>query len=60
MLFPGRRAWWYIERHPLAFSKGGSQGHSFFRAPNPPFGAVFTYYLKEDLLTAAKLRRKSG
>jgi len=59
MLFPGRKAWWYIERHPLAFSKGGSQGHSFFRAPNPPFGAVFTYYLKEDLLTEREARIES-
>ena len=45
MLFPGRKAWWYIERHPLNFSEGGSQGHSYFRAPNPPFGALFTYCL---------------
>ena len=59
MLFPGRRAWWYIERHPLAFSKGGSQGHSYYRAPNPPFGAVFTYYLKDDLLTQRETRIKS-
>ena len=48
MLFPGRDALWYIEQHPLAFSEGGSQGHSFFRAPNPDFGANFTYYLAED------------
>jgi len=59
MLFPSRKAWWYIERHPLAFSKGGSQGHSFFRAPNPDFGAVFTYYLKEDLLTERETRIES-
>ncbi len=48
LLFPGRKALWYIEQHPLAFSEGGSQGHSFYRAPNPPFGANFTYYLAED------------
>ena len=59
MLFPGRKAWWYIERHPLAFSEGGSQGHSFYRAPNPPFGAVFTYYLKEDLQTQREARIES-
>jgi len=59
MLFPGRRAWWYIERHPLAFSEGGSQGHSFYRAPNPPFGAVFTYYLKDDLKTEREKRIES-
>ena len=59
MLFPGRKAWWYIERNPLAFSEGGSQGHSFYRAPNPPFGAVFTYYLKEDLQTQREARIES-
>ena len=59
LLFPGRKAWWYVERHPLAFSEGGSQGHSFFRAPNPPFGAVFTYYLKDDLQTLAQARQES-
>jgi len=58
-LFPGRRAWWYIERHPLNFSEGGSQGHSYYRAPNPPFGAVFTYYLKDDLTTEREVRIKS-
>ncbi len=59
MLFPGRRAWWYMERKPLAFSEGGSQGHSYFRAPNPPFGAVFTYYLKDDLKTLAAERQEA-
>ncbi len=59
LLFPGRRAWWYIEQHPLAFSEQGSQGHGYFRAPNPPFGAVFTYYLKEDLQTQAEIRQEA-
>ena len=58
LLFPTRRAWWYIEQHPLGFSEGASQGHSYLRAPNPPFGAVFTYYLKDDLLTQAKRRQE--
>ena len=57
LLFPTRKARWYIEEHPLGFSEGASQGHSFFRAPNPPFGAVFTYYLKDELKTQAKLRQ---
>ena len=57
MLFTPRDAWWYIERHPLGFSEGASQGHGYYRAPNPPFGATFTYYLKDDLQTAAKQRQ---
>ena len=58
LLFPGRDALWYIEQHPLAFSEGGSQGHSFFRAPNPEFGANFTYYLSEDSPTLKEKREK--
>ena len=56
MLFPGRKALWYIEQHPLAFSEGGSQGHGYYRAPNPPFGANFTYYLAEDIPSLADTR----
>jgi len=56
MLFPGRDALWYIEQHPLAFSEGGSQGHSYFRAPNPDFGANFTYYLAEDAQSLKDIR----
>ena len=59
LLFPGRRARWYMERHPLAFTPGGSQGHSYYRAPNPPFGAVFTYYLNEDLKSLEEIRQEN-
>ena len=58
MLFPGRKAWWYIEQHPLAFSAGGAQGHGYFRAPNPPFGANFTYYLAEDIKSLKEQREE--
>lgn len=57
LLFQPRDAWWYMERHPLGFSEGASQGHGYFRAPNPPFGASFTYYLKDDLQSSAKQRQ---
>ena len=33
------------------------QGETFFTAPNPPFGAVFTYYLKDELKTKRKARQ---
>ena len=58
MLFPGRDALWYIEQHPLAFSPGGSQGHGYYRAPNPPFGANFTYYLAENYQSLEQMRRE--
>ncbi len=59
LLFPGRRAWWYMEGHPLAFSEGGAQGHGYYRAPNPPFGAVFTYYLSDDIKSLAATRQEA-
>jgi len=55
---PGRKAWWYMERHPLGFTGGAAQGHSYFRAPNPPFGAVFTYYLKDGLKSLEAIRQE--
>ena len=49
-LFSTRRAWWYFPRPHLNFEGGkGDQGASHFVAPNPPFGAVFTYHLDKDL-----------
>ncbi len=56
-LFSTRKAWWYIPRPNLSFDAGkGSQGAEHFVAPNPPFGAVFSYYLQDSLKTAKTLR----
>ena len=55
-LFPVRQARWYIPRRPLGYGKKASQGDSLFVAPNPPFGAAFTYYLKEPLRTREESR----
>jgi len=57
-LFAPRRAWWYIQRQPLGGEGKASQGDSFYLAPNPPFGAVFTYYLRETLKTREKMRQE--
>ncbi len=60
-LFPVRDARWYIPQRPLGDREEGgvdSLGDSHFVAPNPPFGAVFTYYLKEELMSGADARRK--
>ena len=58
-LFPVREALWYIEQRPLGGGEKASQGDDFYTAPNPPFGAVFTYYLKEGLESRKEQRRKS-
>ncbi len=60
ILFPTRDAWWYIPRPDLSFNdKKGSQGASHYVAPNPDFGAVFTYYLKDGLKTGKETRQET-
>ncbi|MFV1968702.1 MAG: hypothetical protein ACC628_25050, partial [Pirellulaceae bacterium] len=55
-IFPVRKALLYIQNKPLGSSRG-TQGDSFFAAANPPFGAVFTYYLKKSLETRKSRRQ---
>jgi len=50
VLFPVRRTHWYVPKRPHSCATPGcvdSQGDAYFVSPNPPFGAVFTYYLAE-------------
>ncbi len=57
-VFPVRRSWLYVESVPLAIPDRAAQGADYFLAPNPPFGAVFTYHLKDDWKTAKAQRRE--
>jgi photosystem II stability/assembly factor-like uncharacterized protein len=58
VLFPVKKALQYVPLRPLDTSGKGSLGETFYLAPNPPFGSVFTYYLKEPLRTEAEQRRE--
>ena len=55
-LFPVRDALWYVPRRTLGWGAKASQGDDFFTAPNPDFGATFTYYLKDSLKTKKETR----
>jgi len=57
-VFPIKTAWWYVEARPLGGGEKASQGASFYTAPNPPFGATFTYYFRESLKTRRDQRRE--
>ncbi|MDQ1353809.1 MAG: hypothetical protein QG657_4116 [Acidobacteriota bacterium] len=52
-LFPVKDALLYIQA-PDKFTQGGN----LYRAPNPPFGATFTYYLRDAYLTQKETRQK--
>jgi photosystem II stability/assembly factor-like uncharacterized protein len=56
-LFPVKDALLYVERYPLGVPKKGFQGDAFYAAENPPYGAVFTAYLKEKIKTRKEKRQ---
>jgi photosystem II stability/assembly factor-like uncharacterized protein len=58
LLFPVKKTLHYVPQQPIGYGNKGMFGETFFSAPNPPFGATFTYYLKEPLRTAAEGRRE--
>ncbi|TRZ92785.1 glycosyl hydrolase [bacterium] len=58
ILFPVKKTLMYIPLKPLDSSGKGCLGETFYLAPNPPFGAVFTYYLKDSLKSGAEARRE--
>jgi len=58
-LFKVKKTLMYIPRKPLEMEGKGFQGDDYFITPNPPFGAVFTYYLKESLKSQKQLRQEA-
>ncbi|HTW57475.1 MAG TPA: hypothetical protein VMD99_05070 [Terriglobales bacterium] len=56
-MFPVKDALMYIQRHPLGGRGKGFQGDAYFTAENPPYGAVFTAYLKEKIKTKKEKRQ---
>jgi photosystem II stability/assembly factor-like uncharacterized protein len=61
MLFPTRPAPLYVQSSPLGLpdATGPSfQGSTYYAAANPPYGAVFTYYLKDALKTLRDARQE--
>jgi photosystem II stability/assembly factor-like uncharacterized protein len=57
-IFPIKTAPLYIPAAPLAGGEKAYQGSTFYTAPNPPYGAVITYHLKDALKTKKAERRE--
>ncbi|WP_460218967.1 WD40/YVTN/BNR-like repeat-containing protein [Psychroserpens sp. MEBiC05023] len=53
-LFKVKPAYWYIQKEDIY-----GQGNSKYAADNPPFGAVFTYYLSEELKSLKSQRQEA-
>ncbi len=58
-IFPVKTALLYVEEAPMAGGEKAYQGAQFYTAPNPEFGATFTYYLREALTTRKAQRQKA-
>jgi hypothetical protein len=56
-LFPIRKAWWYHPRFLLSEIEDHYIGADHFVAPNPDFGAAFTYHLRDGLKSKEKIRQ---
>ena len=57
VLFEIRDAWRYIPSVPMQAKGMPSQGSSSFRSENPPYGAVFTYLVKDLPETSSQIRK---
>jgi len=59
VLFPVKKALQYMPLRPIDSDTKGCLGETFYLASNPPYGAVFTYYLKDGIKSTAEARREA-
>ncbi len=55
-LYPVKDALLYVPTQQYGGRGHAFQGEMFFEGANPPFGAVFTYYLKDEIKTLKEKR----
>jgi photosystem II stability/assembly factor-like uncharacterized protein len=58
-IFPVKPAWMYVPATPFGLRGKSFLGESYYTAPNPPFGAIFTYSLGEEVKTRRKVRQEA-
>ena len=56
-IFPIKDAVMFIQSDPFGFRGVGFQGAGFYSAPNPPVGATFTYYIRDEYKSLKDKRR---
>lgn len=56
-IFPIEDALMYVQKRDIGWGKKGYQGDAYYTADNPPFGATFTYYLKESVKSLKQDRK---
>jgi photosystem II stability/assembly factor-like uncharacterized protein len=59
ILFPVADAWQYVPTRQYGLPGKAFLGEGFYTAANPPFGAIFTYYLKDKPKTRKERRKEA-
>jgi photosystem II stability/assembly factor-like uncharacterized protein len=59
LLFPPGKAQLFVPRSRIGDREKGFLGESYYTASNPPFGATFTWYLKEAPKTMKETRAEA-
>ncbi len=57
-IFPVKDSWMFLQSKPLGLRGKSFQGSGYYTASNPPVGAVFTYYLKDDIQSLKESRKE--
>ncbi len=57
-IFPIDDALMFIPSDPFGFKGVGFMGAGYFSAPNPPVGATFTYFIKDEVKSLKDKRRE--
>jgi len=57
-IYPIKDSWMFIEATPLGLRGKSFLGESYYMAENPPVGAVFTYYIKDEIQTLKEQRQE--
>ena len=57
--FPVKDTLMYVQSRPVGGRGKAHLGESYYTADNPPYGAVFTYYLKDKLKSKKERRQDS-
>jgi photosystem II stability/assembly factor-like uncharacterized protein len=58
IIAPVKDALMYNPRYPIGLRDKGHLGSNYFTSPNPEVGALFTYYLKDDVKKIKDIRKE--
>ncbi|CAN5182017.1 hypothetical protein BH09BAC2_BH09BAC2_12450 [soil metagenome] len=56
---PVKASLMYVQSSPLGVRNKGFQGENYYNAPNPMPGAVFTYFVKDEIKTLKEKRQQA-